>query len=117
MNSAVAPSEPFFFFSSRRPHTSLTCDWSSDVCSSDLGDVRKSFQFAAEIGPIVGAERLDEPLLRCTPHRQAFRQRALAFWGQGQKSLTPRAAFRNRDEPLLFQKAKAPRQCRVVDDE
>src|SRR6267142_5456865 len=27
----------FFFFSSRRRHTSLTCDWSSDVCSSDLG--------------------------------------------------------------------------------
>src|SRR6266480_6729937 len=26
----------FFFFSSRRRHTSLTCDWSSDVCSSDL---------------------------------------------------------------------------------
>src|SRR6266480_7225404 len=28
----------FFFFSSRRRHTRLTCDWSSDVCSSDLDD-------------------------------------------------------------------------------
>src|SRR4051812_4494978 len=28
-----------FFFSSRRRHTRLTCDWSSDVCSSDLGQV------------------------------------------------------------------------------
>src|SRR3954449_12694123 len=26
----------FFFFSSRRRHTRLSCDWSSDVCSSDL---------------------------------------------------------------------------------
>src|SRR6267142_5151099 len=26
----------FFFFSSRRRHTRLPCDWSSDVCSSDL---------------------------------------------------------------------------------
>src|SRR5438477_4093550 len=26
----------FFFFSSRRRHTRLTFDWSSDVCSSDL---------------------------------------------------------------------------------
>src|SRR5207237_2342660 len=26
----------FFFFSSRRRHTSFKCDWSSDVCSSDL---------------------------------------------------------------------------------
>src|SRR5256885_5981963 len=25
-----------FFFSSRRRHTILQCDWSSDVCSSDL---------------------------------------------------------------------------------
>src|SRR6516225_10433979 len=29
----------FFFFSSRRRHTRLTCDWSSDVCSSDLAGV------------------------------------------------------------------------------
>src|SRR5690242_21840242 len=28
----------FFFFSSRRRHTRLTCDWSSDVCSSDLSN-------------------------------------------------------------------------------
>src|SRR5437016_5667737 len=28
----------FFFFSSRRRHTRLVSDWSSDVCSSDLGD-------------------------------------------------------------------------------
>src|SRR5215211_1234456 len=26
----------FFFFSSRRRHTRSLCDWSSDVCSSDL---------------------------------------------------------------------------------
>src|SRR2546430_8345130 len=28
--------ELFFFFSSRRRHTRFDCDWSSDVCSSDL---------------------------------------------------------------------------------
>src|SRR3989475_831583 len=28
--------EVFFFFSSRRRHTRFDCDWSSDVCSSDL---------------------------------------------------------------------------------
>src|SRR6266481_9326612 len=33
----------FFFFSSRRRHTRWNCDWSSDVCSSDL------FWFAATI--------------------------------------------------------------------
>src|SRR2546430_5772379 len=29
-----------FFFSSRRRHTRFDCDWSSDVCSSDLGFVK-----------------------------------------------------------------------------
>src|SRR5438034_2907205 len=35
-----------FFFSSRRRHTRSLCDWSSDVCSSDLDcrlGVKKSF--------------------------------------------------------------------------
>src|SRR2546426_12701182 len=35
----------FFFFSSRRRHTRLQGDWSSDVCSSDLR--------AAVVGPVV----------------------------------------------------------------
>src|SRR2546430_11243388 len=30
----------FFFFSSRRRHTRFDCDWSSDVCSSDLTHAR-----------------------------------------------------------------------------
>src|SRR2546430_11580316 len=33
-SSRVCASE--FFFSSRRRHTRFDCDWSSDVCSSDL---------------------------------------------------------------------------------
>src|SRR2546430_8702562 len=32
----VCAIELFFFFSSRRRHTRFDCDWSSDVCSSDL---------------------------------------------------------------------------------
>src|SRR5438309_3034110 len=31
-----------FFFSSRRRHTRWNCDWSSDVCSSDLAVTRPS---------------------------------------------------------------------------
>src|SRR5688572_17521591 len=38
--AARSPSDAFmpflFFFSSRRRHTRFDCDWSSDVCSSDL---------------------------------------------------------------------------------
>src|SRR4030066_777595 len=47
----------FFFFSSRRRHTRFKCDWSSDVCSSDL-----------EAGS--GAAR------RCLPAGRPFRRRA-----------------------------------------
>src|SRR2546427_4863127 len=32
----------FFFFSSRRRHTIFDCDWSSDVCSSDLSRLSRS---------------------------------------------------------------------------
>src|SRR5256886_7907285 len=47
----------FFFFSSRRRHTRFDCDWSSDVCSSDLElfEARKPKEFAviSEIDGIV----------------------------------------------------------------
>src|SRR2546430_4721822 len=32
----------FFFFSSRRRHTRFDCDWSSDVCSSDLLELKNT---------------------------------------------------------------------------
>src|SRR4029434_11347545 len=32
----ASASRSFFFLSSRRRHTRFKCDWSSDVCSSDL---------------------------------------------------------------------------------
>src|SRR5690242_5015050 len=39
-----------FFFSRRRRHTRLTCDWSSDVCSSDLGRARRSCSGRRAVG-------------------------------------------------------------------
>src|SRR2546430_13603365 len=36
MTPAVIVCCACFFFSSRRRHTRFDCDWSSDVCSSDL---------------------------------------------------------------------------------
>src|SRR5689334_24792431 len=38
----------FFFFSSRRWHTRWNCDWSSDVCSSDLFLI-KGFAFRQKL--------------------------------------------------------------------
>src|SRR6266478_4812374 len=45
----------FFFFSSRRRHTIFDCDWSSDVCSSDL----LLAKLAAHITVTRGAGNLD----------------------------------------------------------
>src|SRR5262249_60040955 len=42
-----------FFFSSRRRHTRLVSDWSSDVCSSDLVQVRAVIK--PQSAPIPGA--------------------------------------------------------------
>src|SRR2546430_3501568 len=55
-----------FFFSSRRRHTRFDCDWSSDVCSSDL-----SFFFA---------------------NYEAFRQET----SSNPQGLVPTASFRQR---------------------
>src|SRR5256885_2973368 len=55
----------FFFFSSRRRHTRLQGDWSSDVCSSDLLG-RERFQYvvgvlsdACAIGEVAALEQRD----------------------------------------------------------
>src|SRR2546430_13753435 len=52
----------FFFFSSRRRHTRFDCDWSSDVCSSDL-EVLELPRFPAriesfDVSNISGAENV-----------------------------------------------------------
>src|SRR2546430_11314817 len=47
-----------FFFSSRRRHTRFDCDWSSDVCSSDLANVvgtEATKRFAELLSDIDGA--------------------------------------------------------------
>src|SRR2546430_11892756 len=39
-----------FFFSSRRRHTRFDCDWSSDVCSSDLAVVQPELVVVGAVG-------------------------------------------------------------------
>src|SRR6266481_8023292 len=62
----------FFFFSSRRRHTRWNCDWSSDVCSSDLfwtGDAATSNLVETNLRAITRFAVLSE--LRIAP-RQTF---------------------------------------------
>src|SRR5689334_23743792 len=48
----------FFFFSSRRRHTRWNCDWSSDVCSSDLSSHVEIFGSIAPLAWRPGAMQL-----------------------------------------------------------
>src|SRR5699024_11691911 len=63
VSRSVWPS--FFFFSSRRRHTRSKRDWSSDVCSSDLGAAQCPHQVGGAVG-VVG----------CT-------QQQFVHWGHG----------------------------------
>src|SRR5947207_3916417 len=91
-----------FFFSSRRRHTRSLCDWSSDVCSSDLklldvefsirgilrgfglkmGEVSKG-RFAARVRELAAGhamlERITEPMLRA---REALRTEYARLHGE-----------------------------------
>src|SRR6266478_8597159 len=74
----------FFFFSSRRRHTRFDCDWSSDVCSSDLpreagrvehistrnGERIAARQFVFACGPWLGKVFPDVLGSRIFPSRQ-----------------------------------------------
>src|SRR6266478_9707497 len=47
----------FFFFSSRRRHTRFDCDWSSDVCSSDLHPKRQTMSPKRSAGTAYAYQR------------------------------------------------------------
>src|ERR1022692_4073971 len=57
-----APRDLIFFFSSRRRHTRLQGDWSSDVCSSDLHDPQTAHPTIESTG------RMSNPILLIQIH-------------------------------------------------
>src|SRR5260221_5566980 len=76
-----------FFFSSRRRHTRSLCDWSSDVCSSDLTSQKSVIEagliaglalrgghvsFAVEVDPARGASA--EPVRKACEDRSEERR-------------------------------------------
>src|SRR5256885_8303615 len=83
----------FFFFSSRRRHTRLQGDWSSDVCSSDLaqrdlvpaGHVRR---VADQAGAVVErADRAEAEAEHGEAVRELERRGADGFDGLDRKSV------------------------------
>src|SRR2546430_11364011 len=61
----------FFFFSSRRRHTRFDCDWSSDVCSSDLNTLSILDEAARAV---VGTRRIPRNVSSATLDPEADRK-------------------------------------------
>src|SRR5262249_57362039 len=75
-----------FFFSSRRRHTRLVSDWSSDVCSSDLQPrnrlarlVESSFPQERVVAALV--EVHDDPFRLDFDHTSCFHEFAIELFG------------------------------------
>src|SRR2546430_4631836 len=64
-----------FFFSSRRRHTRFDCDWSSDVCSSDLNGAADRFHSLS--------------LLRIQRVQIQHRARSVMNWTRNSKAQNP----------------------------
>src|SRR5260370_3032731 len=65
----------FFFFSSRRRHTRFKCDWSSDVCSSDLVQVDEARE-DEEAGGVEDLRAIRGEAGRDPRDRAVFQQRS-----------------------------------------
>src|SRR5207249_8915980 len=98
----------FFFFSSRRRHTRSKRDWSSDVCSSDLGWTR----FVSMQNQYNLLRRQDEPELMAlcadqgvglVPYSPQGKGRLARPWGE--QSLRSRSEERRVGKEGTFRRA------------
>src|SRR5260370_19565839 len=77
-----------FFFSSRRRHTRFKCDWSSDVCSSDLFAKRRNGGACPPFTNQVVSERLN-PLECWSPFRGLLLPKGSAGLGKNATRIIP----------------------------
>src|SRR5438270_11403848 len=95
----------FFFFSSRRRHTRFDCDWSSDVCSSDLEGrnpvtvVRDLYTLSSVLRRAVKAGELRENPVRRVDKPRVDRRGKVRFLDQAEETRL-RQALKARDEEM-----------------
>src|SRR2546430_17083387 len=100
----------FFFFSSRRRHTRFDCDWSSDVCSSDLA-VFDGFPRTAAQAELVDrtlaerGQRLNHILLLDVSEDELVRRLQQRAGIEGRSDATPEAI---RTRLQAYQRDTAP---------
>src|SRR5260370_19450297 len=96
----LSPLSFFFFFSSRRRHTRFKCDWSSDVCSSDLDGFQVSLVLEALGVYLVGG--LGSRRARCEP----------AVTGDDLQTLDRSAVPRRARELCRSEERRVGKECR-----
>src|SRR5689334_24911721 len=95
-----------FFFSSRRRHTRWNCDWSSDVCSSDLLPNSSTEQ---ELGKPVGSDlrqgtiTLPVILLRDRSEERRVGKECRSRWSPN--------PHKNKEEPYFHARATMAVDC------
>src|SRR6266571_4762306 len=96
----------FFFFSSRRRHTRLTCDWSSDVCSSDLESCSGTRQRSES--PVSGPPTRSAARRRSEERRVGKECRSRWSPYHSKKKHRLRTALRRRPRPPSARRRTAP---------
>src|SRR5688572_24642666 len=120
-----------FFFSSRRRHTRFDCDWSSDVCSSDLiaregddADRARALERVAQARGDIGNDGLGlgavdaglvEGAVELAPADPELRARiARGRGGEDLEAIVVVALVRERDQVLVLA-AVVPGQAQLGD--
>src|SRR5689334_10793269 len=113
-----------FFFSSRRRHTRWNCDWSSDVCSSDLigpaGSSAHTAAMPADCPMMADDSSMSGPACgaHCLPHEQADRGADVRIAALGPpavlvfRAVRPVVAAAMRAMPPLARIASPPQSLR-----
>src|SRR5207249_9564544 len=92
-----------FFFSSRRRHTRSKRDWSSDVCSSDLGALRGSLV-------VVGSSDFaSDPYARYTPENHVFVENAIDWLAQDDALI----GIRSKNRAPRSEERRVGKECRT----
>src|SRR5947207_13726900 len=105
---------PLFFFSSRRRHTRSLCDWSSDVCSSDLRKV--AVEFTREVGVVryPGRKKIAEQRERSEERRVGKECRSRWSTSHLKKNMVCMVADRRVKSLRKLFKQRVMRRARLV---
>src|SRR5262249_57378509 len=93
-----------FCFSSRRRHTRLVSDWSSDVCSSDLVHI-------AKVG-VIAETLLDLGQLSCGPPSIEGHRKVVLQFGL-EKGVLPRMASGDLRLQIRSEERRVGKECRA----